>query len=72
MSPSDLPWWGWLLWALAFFVFGYLGALFYDLKYSSKSFETFWGIFLKILWFGFWILSALCAVVGVVSFIKWA
>ena len=71
-SPSILPWWGWLLCALLLrFASWFFSLLYEGSKYSGRSSRperagerTLAAIFL--------LAAFLCAIVGLVGFVKWA
>lgn len=72
MSPSDLPWWGWLLCAVPFYAVGvFMGWQYEGESYMQSPSERNLMLF-KALWYGFWILALFCALVGVVRLVKWA
>jgi hypothetical protein len=65
MSPSELPWWGWIVTAFVLF----LAALFFiwlsGKKTGGCAVATVLGVIFYITAFG-------AALIGVVRFIKWA
>ena len=70
MVPSGIPWWGWLLCAVAFFVVGYLGFAFHHTERFGKFSPTFLGHVLICFAAGFWALSVLAFVIALIRFIK--
>lgn len=67
MSPSFLPWWGWILAALVTFLFAY-GAL--DLAKTSDGGRGQFGC--ACLSIALAVTAFLSAVVGLVQVVKWA
>jgi hypothetical protein len=68
LSPSALPWWGWLICALFAAIVGYVIVLiFQDLSTEKKDYSPVMGI----VWI-IWIAGAFALLVGLVRFVKWA
>lgn len=62
-SPSDLPWWGWLLCAAGGFVGGFLA---FRICENVDADNAGRGVLVLS-----WIAAAICAAIGVIRFVKW-
>lgn len=65
-----MPWWGWLLLAVPFYVFGLLAAWQYKGESFVRSSSERSVVPIKVCWHGCWIVAALCVVAGIVRFVQ--
>jgi hypothetical protein len=63
INPSDLPWWGWILCGFGFAVVGWIVG-----NRGEESHRGFVGMVVSIL---LYMIGAVCAVIGIVLFVKW-
>jgi len=64
MSPSDLPWWGWLLCAFGAGLVALLIALFS----STREKKVYFGI---VMYCVFGMFAVACGIMGIIRFVKW-
>ena len=62
-SPSDLPWWGWMLCGIGGFI---VAALAISLSDDSDA-----GCLAKLFGFIVGLASLVCGAIGIIRFIKW-
>ena len=65
MSPSDIPWWGWLLCSIG----AGLVALLIALVSSTREKKFYFSI---VMYYVFGISAVVCGIIGIIRFVKWA
>ncbi len=71
MSPHSIPWWGYLLLAVPFYAFGLVAAWQYEAECFVRSPSERTVAWFKVCWYGCWVIAALCAVGGIIRFLRW-